>query len=818
MKRSRGQVMLDLLENRYSKINTRENYEDQPTVPSREICEELDQTLTMCIGTKEPSDFNETNSFTNERLIEKPDSPLPPSADFLAEEMSFINKVVSLSDPEDMFEETPTVENLYRNLSNMSSDSAKSADGYTVQEVSVIVHNNYKEDEPQILHPRQNPICESSSFKQNNLPDDQIESLTPMPSPLRSFSPIRQQPDDEFDNLINSDYTDTPLSSPASVQRKPQKKKDKGRLRERFRNMWFDEKRKFNLNRGLEYMSRTGKLHQKKKIKSACKCPKKCFDKIEETTRCAIFRNFWEIGDHTRQWDFIAKYVSKLDKKRVVTENSQRNCTLRYSLPVTGNSGSIEKVYVCKVMFLNTLSISYNFVKTALDKFEKGFGVIEKDCRGKHSNHPIKIPRTAIESVCSHVKMFQPVESHYTRKETSKVYLDGSLSFSRMFNYYREWCNKEAIPVNCQVKTLRQYRDIINKNFNLSFHIPKKDKCEFCHAFENLQNPTDEQISKHNGHLSEKERARQLKEMNKQLAKEDKTVVAVTFDLQKTQNLPHGNVSTFYYKRKLHFHNFTPFDMADLQGYCYCWDEQTAKKGANEIASCVFDFIRMKVQQGVKTFIFWSDNCGGQNRNRIIFLMYMYCAWKFNVNITHRFLVVGHTQNEGDSIHSVIERKTRNILIYSPEQWILAFKMATTNAKPYIVREVTQSFVFDFKSCLPFFDNWKKNSMGELVMWSKVCEVNVQAKDLFMLNYKYAFEEEAYKTIQCLRSNTRASIQNVSKKLSRLEVAYKSLLPIDKKKFKDLQDLCKSNVIPERYHSFYNNLKIRTDNTEDDSD
>lgn len=85
----------------------------------------------------------------------------------------------------------------------------------------------------------------------------------------------------------------------------------------------------------------------------------------------------------------------------------------------------------------------------------------------------------------------------------------------------------------------------------------------------------------------------------------------------------------------------------------------------------------MKVKEGVKSFIFWSDNCGGQNRNKIIFLMYMYCSWKFNVDITHIFLVVGHTQNEGDSIHSVIERKTRNVLIYTPDQ-------ATANAKPYV--------------------------------------------------------------------------------------------------------------------------------------
>lgn len=78
--------------------------------------------------------------------------------------------------------------------------------------------------------------------------------------------------------LFNAVYTDTPVSSTkTSVQRKSQKKEVKGRS--------LDEKRKFNLNRGLEYMSCKGKVHQKREIKAACKCPKTCAAKIVETAR-----------------------------------------------------------------------------------------------------------------------------------------------------------------------------------------------------------------------------------------------------------------------------------------------------------------------------------------------------------------------------------------------------------------------------------------------------------------------------------------------------------------------------------------------------
>ena len=38
-------------------------------------------------------------------------------------------------------------------------------------------------------------------------------------------------------------------------------------------------------------------------------------------------------------------------------------------------------------------------------------------------------------------------------------------------------------------------------------------------------------------------------------------------------------------------------------------------------------------------------------------------------SIAHSFLEVGHTQNENDAIHSVIERAARKLQIYTPVQW-----------------------------------------------------------------------------------------------------------------------------------------------------
>lgn len=51
--------------------------------------------------------------------------------------------------------------------------------------------------------------------------------------------------------------------------------------------------------------------------------------------------------------------------------------------------------------------------------------------------------------------------------------------------------------------------------------------------------------------------------------------------------------------------------------------------------------------------------------------MYAYVAQKYNIDITHIYFEVGHTHNEGDSMHSVIEKIKQNQVIYVPDQWII---------------------------------------------------------------------------------------------------------------------------------------------------
>lgn len=254
-------------------------------------------------------------------------------------------------------------------------------------------------------------------------------------------------------------------------------------------------------------------------------------------------------------------------------------------------------------MFLNTLGITERMARTAWQKYD-GSTAVEEDMRGRHCNHKKVVNDEMILSVCAHVKSFVPVETHYCRKSSKRIYLDGCLSVARIFNMYNEWSN--LAKYSNIATSLRQYRDIVNSHFNLTFHIPKKDTCDQCHSFQQTENRSEELITEYEEHQKNKIIARHLKKSDKTKAMQSNgTIICATFDFQKVLTCPHGQISVLYYKRKLSCYNFTIYDVGAKDGYCYVWDESIAKRGANEVAICLYNFLRDFSRKGVKEFRFW---------------------------------------------------------------------------------------------------------------------------------------------------------------------------------------------------------------------
>ena len=205
---------------------------------------------------------------------------------------------------------------------------------------------------------------------------------------------------------------------------------------------------------------------------------------------------------------------------------------------------------------------------------------------------------------------------------------------------------------------------------NLDFFVPEKDQCEICFAFKQKTPEEKERTQEeHNEHLRKKSIPRDLKTKDRDAATGSTDFCACVFDMQKVLFVPKCNAGLLFYHRKLSCYDFTIFDMGPREGFCYCWDETIAKRGSNEIASFLLDFISLRAGQGFKKLNMYADNCTGQNKNRMVYAMLMHAAAKFKVSITLRFLMTGHTVNEGDSMHALIESSTAKSGMFIQEDW-----------------------------------------------------------------------------------------------------------------------------------------------------
>ncbi|XP_073956134.1 uncharacterized protein [Choristoneura fumiferana] len=618
-----------------------------------------------------------------------------------------------------------------------------------------------------------------------------VNVLTPMPSPLNKHSD--QKCNDAF--CVAHEIWQNTVDEASSKPRQSKKRK---------RNVsnWSDVKRKVLKNKGKAFINRAGNVVEQKVLGPPCICRYKCFEKLTPANRQQIFSKFWAISSKEKQWLFVVNNSTKQKKTRCLNREgpNNRQFTITYFLPLilSDNVGSTDKIKVCKTMFLNTIGMSGKIIKTAWEKYDGG-AVMAEDQRGRHQKHKRIIVDEMKTSVCDHVKAFEPIESHYLREKTTKLYLDGSLSISRMFTMYKDWVDSEKYPI--QAKTERQYRDIVNENFNLGFFCPKKDQCDQCHTYRNIANPSQEQIDAFEQHQARKKLARDLKKNDKITSQEsDGATVSAVFDFEKVLTCPFGQVSIFYYKKKLSCFNFTLFDMGRKRAVCYMWDETVAKRGANEVSSCLLDFIEANARDGVRFFLFWSDNCPGQNRNRFVYSSYVHAANQFHVSITHRFMEKGHTQNEGDSVHSAIENAARTKKIYTPKEWQLLVRWAKNSTEcPYEVRDMTKDDFYDFKDRVS--DKlWSKNIRGQKVKWNSIKEVHVAATDPNKLCYKYDLSAEHYDTI-AVGSTTRNSNNNAN-----LKKCYNDPLQIPFDKYKDLMSLCDSDIIPRAHHDYFKNI------------
>lgn len=458
----------------------------------------------------------------------------------------------------------------------------------------------------------------------------------------------------------------------------------KGSKRKKQPQNWGRSLQKKLRNEGKRYVmhSKDKKEREERKVKPACgeKCRLKCSMKFTEEQRLYIFASYWELGDIEKQRQFIANSIDQIVPKyryvRIGGTRQQRKPNNAFYFKL--NEG---RVRVCKLFFINTLDINDRPIRTVLKKKNKVCGnLIENDLRGKHNNHHT-VDEGIKDGIKAHIDSIPKIESHYLRANTSRLFIDGSKTVADIHRDYVSKCKEDNAPFG----NYSMFYKVFTEDYNISFFTPKKDQCDTCATYENASQTEKNSLQeKYDEHQVEKVLSRSEKACDKASSN---AAVAV-YDLQAVFQLPKGDVSLFYYKSKLNVLNFTIYDLKSNNCECYVWDESNGHRGVNELGSCVLDYIRKVCETGKKDIIFYSDNCAGQQKNKYMLALYLYAINNLDLDsITHKFLIKGHSQNEGDSAHSLIERQVKRLLksgpIYVPETFVTAIRFAKKKRRAF---------------------------------------------------------------------------------------------------------------------------------------
>lgn len=202
-------------------------------------------------------------------------------------------------------------------------------------------------------------------------------------------------------------------------------------------------------------------------------------------------------------------------------------------------------------------------------------------------------------------------------------------------------------------------------------------------------------------HIQEKEKVRELKTNAKERASKSKDHCAAVFDLQQVIYVPQSTRSELLYKRRLACYNFTVYDLASRDGYCFLAHEGQTRRGSCEIASHLNTFLQKMDNLGFKEVSLFSDGCCGQNKNSInpTMMLDFVQQSKSIRSITLHFFETGHGQSEGDSMHSVIEKAYKQAGdIGVPAQLVHIFQLARKNPSPYKVIQVQSKDITDWKT------------------------------------------------------------------------------------------------------------------------
>lgn len=623
-------------------------------------------------------------------------------------------------------------------------------------------------------------------------------------------------------NLVDYDSSSSNNDFDMSTKPKAQAKSNQRKLRRRSSEMSFNEGKEKISSDSEEYWSDLEKQVVGKPVKkksklgkrksrmieksygkgkalqpNPCKtnCPNQCTLKFPEVVRQDIHEFYWGLGNSQRQRDWLLSCIKQvgIKRRRQEAETSRRHTTFKYVIPWNDVEHRVCQKFLLKTLDISQMTLRYTKSNAVSCRISK------TDQRGRHEPAN-KTSSELRQNVVNFIMKLPAVPSHYCRAKTSRKYLPSE--FRNLAFLYRIFVKDQINIGNNSHVSFKVFRGIFQNEFNIGFHLPKKDKCVICEPRKDKDfKETENSAHAYKKHLGLKDICKEEFLKNQKKGLKEENFLCVSFDLQKVLSTPHGDNLLLYYARKYSFYNLTVYENVTQNALCYLWGECDGNRGSNEICTTLYKYLHGVDKKGTTEHVsFHCDSCSGQNKNRSTLAMLFYFLAESSkiktIKIT--FLLPGHTYMPVDSIHGTIERFIKNRIIWAPSEWETIIGNARTN--PRNLETV--------KLCFTDFLDWKqlsnevlqpkkfKSVEGESIKITQVRSVYIEKNNPnVVIDYSYDGSD-----IKIMKIALPKKVNLKSKRL------YSNKLCVTPIKKKNLEDLCKKNVIPRKYHQEYFNM------------
>lgn len=169
-----------------------------------------------------------------------------------------------------------------------------------------------------------------------------------------------------------------------------------------------------------------------------------------------------------------------------------------------------------------------------------------------------------------------------------------------------------------------------------------------------------------------------------------------------------------------------------------------------------------------------------------------------------------HTHNEGDAVHSVIERAIRRSKksgpVYIPGQYVSIIRSAKKKGNPIEVKEMGFNDFIDLKI---LYDEMSLNITKDIEGNDfKISDVRVLKfeKNSSMFQFKTSYKQEEWNSVNFRTKKRRSDLKDI--KTITIKQAYPKQIQLSENKKKDLKSLVDTHIIPDFYRYFFDSVTI----------